>query len=54
MTACDCDPIVHDDGSRTHEPACAVYPWCPHEAVAATCLIPCGCPCGPCRELEEA
>lgn len=51
---CDCEPIVHDDGSRTHEQDCAIYPWCPHEVAAYACLMPCCCGCGACNALSDA
>jgi hypothetical protein len=53
VSRCDCEPIVYDDGSKTHEYECAIYPWCPHETTAATCDIPCGCQCEPCLALIE-
>lgn len=53
MSGCDCEPEVHDDGSRSHHPDCATYPWCPHEMGAYVCLIPCGCQCGPCVALND-
>jgi hypothetical protein len=51
---CDCEPTRYDDGSISHEPDCNVYPWCPHEVVAYSCLMPCGCQCEPCARLTEA
>lgn len=53
MSRCECEPEVWEDGSVTHEQECPLYPWCPHEVVAAVCFIPCGCQCKPCRALED-
>lgn len=51
---CDCDPYIFKDGSKGHYENCAAYPWCPHEVVAASCLMPCNCSCAPCVRLKEA
>lgn len=51
MIACDCEPIVYSDGSRSHEIDCAAYPWCPHEVGGYVCDVPCACPCTSCQEL---
>lgn len=50
---CDCEPTVHADGSVTHDDTCALYPWCPHEAGAFTCGMPCGCGCNGCAALSR-
>lgn len=51
---CDCEPTVYADGSVKHQDECNVCPWCPHEAIAYICLMPCGCHCARCTELSAA
>jgi hypothetical protein len=51
---CDCEPTTWGDGPVSHDDACAIHPWCPHEMGALTCSIPCGCRCDGCLSLAES